>query len=295
MLTVACLFSLSLHRTDLVICAKQYAHIYLNGCALLPPVPVGNLQIELVHAEIPKSLSKEIAKTNSNLINYVCWFIILSHLLFCFSLFWDLGLTSVVKWGPGPNNVKKEINTVKKQHQKGDHFHKNYMYFVMGFFVGFWRSPGKCFFSLWWPKCSKWGLLGDTFPDMSQQSWTTENCGFVYTDDYVLQFWGAGLGRVGQLFSRFFLRCVWRCDFTIFSKIEGPAGSSKDVVWWAFQVQVLHRFFYEFPMNNRIPCQARDAGDLRHPGALQSIYRSWKLDMLSQTGGKMNADEQKQT
>ena len=152
----------------------------------------------------------------------------------------------MVKWGPGPNKVKKETKTVKKGVQKGAPFHKNSMFFVMCFFVDFWRSLGKCFFAFWWPKCPKWELLGDTFPDMLQQRWKTENSGFVYTKHYFLEIWGAGLGRVGQFFSRSFLRWVWRGDFTIFWEIEGPAGSSKDVFWWAFQVQVLHRFLMNF-------------------------------------------------
>ena len=137
-----------------------------------------------------------------------------------FTLFGDLGIPSVVKWGPGPNKVKKETKTVKKGDQKGEPFHKNSMFFVMCFFVDFWRSLGKCFFAFWWPKCPKWELLGDTFPDMSQQRWKTENSGFVYTKHYFLEIWGAGLGRVGQFFSRYFLRWVWRGDFTIFLEIE---------------------------------------------------------------------------
>ena len=163
-----------------------------------------------------------------------------------FTLFWDLGLTSVMKWGPGPNKVEKGTKTFKKGDQKGEPFHKNSMFFVMCFVVDFWRSLAKCFFAFWWPKCPKWELLVDTFPDMSKQRWKTENSGFVYTKHYFLEFWGAGFWRVGQLFSRSFLRWVWRHDFTIFWEIEGPAGSSKDVFWWAFQVQILHRCLMNF-------------------------------------------------
>ena len=108
---------------------------------------------------------------------------------------------------------------------------------------------GKCFFVFWWRKCPKWELLGDTFPDMSQQRCKNENNGSVYTKHNFLEIWGAGLGRVGQFFSRYFLRWVWGGDFTIFWEIEGPAGSSKDVFWWAFQVQILHRFLMHFQLN----------------------------------------------
>ena len=74
----------------------------------------------------------------------------------------------------------------------------------MFFFVVSWRSLGKCFLEIWWSKSPKWGPLGDTFPDMSQQSWKAENYGFVYTKHYFSEFSGAGLGRVGQLFFKIF-------------------------------------------------------------------------------------------
>ena len=108
----------------------------------------------------------------------------------------------------------------------------------------------KCFFlSIFGRGFSRFGggsIPGDTFPDMSQQRWKTENSGFAHTKHDFLQIWGVGLGRVGQFFSRYFLRWVWRADLMIFWEIEGPAGSSKDVFWWAFQVQVLHRFLMNF-------------------------------------------------
>ena len=44
---------------------NMYGHIYLKGCAHLPPAPFYNLQIESVPAEIQKSLNKEIAKQKS--------------------------------------------------------------------------------------------------------------------------------------------------------------------------------------------------------------------------------------
>jgi hypothetical protein len=76
---------------------------------------------------------------------------------------------------PGSEQGGKETKTVKKGYQKGESFHKNSMFFVIGLFVDFWRTSGKCFFAFWWPKCFKWELLGDTFPDMLQQSWKAEN------------------------------------------------------------------------------------------------------------------------
>ena len=104
---------------------------------------------------------------------------------------------------------------------------------------------------------------------------------------YFLEMWGAGLGRVGQLFSRSFLRWVWRGDFTFVWEIEGPTGSSKDVFWWAFQVQVLHRFLIS-PMENRIPSSSRGGGDFQVIWALISDYRSLKVDNIQQiTDNKM--------
>ena len=42
------------------------------------------------------------------------------------------------------------------------------------------------------------------------------------------------------VFLRYLLKWVWRRYFTIFWEIECPAGSSKDVFWWAF----LHIFWF---------------------------------------------------
>ena len=88
---------------------------------------------------------------------------------------------------PGSEQSGKMYKNSKKGYQRGEPFRKDSMFFVMCFFVDFWRSLGKCFFAFWWPKCPKWELLGDTFPDMLQQRWKTENSGFVYTKHYFLE------------------------------------------------------------------------------------------------------------
>ena len=59
--------------------------VNLKGCALLPPGSVGNLQIELVPAEIKKSLSKDPAKHIEILPNRYVFYFILS---FVFVLFY---------------------------------------------------------------------------------------------------------------------------------------------------------------------------------------------------------------
>ena len=88
---------------------------------------------------------------------------------------------------PGSEQSRKETKTVKEGYKHREPFRKNSMCFTMCFFVDFWRSLGKCVFAFWWPKCSKWELLGDTFPDMLQQRWKTQNSGFVYTKHYFLE------------------------------------------------------------------------------------------------------------
>ena len=62
---------------------------------------------------------------------------------------------------------------------------------------------------------------------MLQQRWKAENYGFAYTKHYFSEFRGAGTRRFWQLFSSFFLKRVWRRDFTIFGEIEGPAVAPK--------------------------------------------------------------------
>ncbi len=78
------------------------------------------------------------------------------------------------------------------------------------------------FFHVLLPKCPKWQLLGDTFPDMLQQRWKTENSGFVYTKHYFLEICGAGLGHamLGSFFSRYFVRWFGEVILRFFEKLR---------------------------------------------------------------------------
>ena len=114
----------------------------------------------------------------------------------------------------------------------------------MCFIVDFWRSLGTFFSRFGSRSVPNGSYLGTFFQTYCSKG--GKPSGFMYTTHYFLEIWGAGFGRVGQFFSRKFIRWVWRSDFTIFWEIEGPAGSSKDVFWWAFQVQMLHRFLMNF-------------------------------------------------
>ena len=71
----------------------------LKGCALLPPAPFVHLHIcELEPAEMPKSLNKDIAKQNRLQMQSVSFLVSCCYFVsIVFSLFWDLGLASVVK------------------------------------------------------------------------------------------------------------------------------------------------------------------------------------------------------
>ena len=71
-------------------------------------------------------------------------------------------------------------------------------------FLLFFEESRGVFFRALVAEVSQIGSNWGNFQDMSQQSWKTENCGFVYTKHYFLVFLWAGLGRVGQLFSRLF-------------------------------------------------------------------------------------------
>ena len=75
-----------------------------------------------------------------------------------------------------------------------------------------------------WPKCSKSGTPGTTFPDILLQSWKGETYGFVKTKHYFSWFLGVGFGNVGQLFSSGFPKWIRGCHFAILYEIQGPAG-----------------------------------------------------------------------
>ena len=121
---------------------------------------------------------------------------------------------------------KKEEKQSKKESPNETLLIRN-LCFLQLLFYWFLEQSWEVFLTPWWPKCPKWGLLGDTFPAMLQQHWKAENYGFVYTKHYFSEFWGAGLRHFAQFFSRFFLRRVWRRDFTIFWEFEGPAVAPK--------------------------------------------------------------------
>ena len=129
-----------------------------------------------------------------------------------FSLFKAL----VVKWDPGLKKLEKgSPNTPKKVSL----FLKKTMFFLSRFFIDFMQCSGEAFLWFWWPKCPKWGAIGNTFPDILLQSWKVEMYGFVYTKHYFSWFLGVGFGNVGHLFSSGFLNWIRGFIFSICCEI----------------------------------------------------------------------------
>ena len=102
------------------------------------------------------------------------WRVILETFWTPFSSFWRFGCQvasgSEKCWKSDPKNQKTVLR-----------FHKNSVLFRTGFFSYFLKCSEEASFGFVWPRCPKWGLLGNTFPDILQQSWKGETYGFVYT------------------------------------------------------------------------------------------------------------------
>ena len=128
----------------------------------------------------------------------------------------------MVKWDPGPKKLEKgspntQTNLIL--------FPKKTMFCVRRFLVDFMQCSGKAFLWFWWPKCPKWGAIGNTFPDILLQSWKAEMYGFVYTKQYFSWFLGVGFGNVGHLFSSGFLNWIRGCIFWFFLRFRLQPGT----------------------------------------------------------------------
>ena len=165
-------------------------------------------------------------------MSFLSWFC--CHLLGVFlSLFSDLGFASVVKAGPGPNKVQECRKTLKNGPQKEHHSHKNSEFFVMLFSLVFGGVSGSIFLRFGGRSVPNGGYLGNfsSYVAAKLESWKL----VFRVHHYFSEFWGAGLGHLGQLFPTSFLGWVLRHGFTIFLRNWGSSRSSKDDFWWTFQ------------------------------------------------------------